>query len=95
MQIPVGLGTPSHVVDVVTRRVDEHLSANRLEFSGDRIIVFKEITDTMPIRMQILIAVQLTHTGATAFNPGSCNTRIANDHIVNVLDMHLNMQHHS
>ncbi|CAL8467439.1 g6977 [Coccomyxa elongata] len=62
--IPVGLGTPSHVVDVVTRHVDEHLNANRLEFSGDRIIVFKEITDTMPIRMQILIAVQLTHTGA-------------------------------
>lgn len=74
MQIPVGLGTPSHVVEVVTRRVDEHLAANRLEFAGDRIIVFKEITDTMPIRMQILIAVQLTHTGELPSLPG-CNPR--------------------
>ncbi|BDA42921.1 probable mechanosensitive ion channel protein 10 [Coccomyxa sp. Obi] len=62
--VPVGLGTPSHIVDVVTKRVDEHLSANRLEFTGDRIIVFKDITNTIPIRMQLLVAVQMTHTGA-------------------------------
>lgn len=59
----MGLGTPSSVVGTVNQRVDEHLKANKMEFTGNRDIVFKEITETVPIRMVILIAVQLTHTG--------------------------------
>ncbi len=62
-QIPVGLGTPSQVVEAVTRQVDEHLKSNKMEFTGNRDIVFKEITETMPIRMLILVAVQMSHTG--------------------------------
>ncbi|KAK9909747.1 hypothetical protein WJX75_006863 [Coccomyxa subellipsoidea] len=63
-KIPVGLGTPSNVVEAITKRVDEHLKSSKMEFSGNRDIVFKEITETMPIRMVILVAVQMTHTGS-------------------------------
>ena len=62
----MGLGTPSNVVEAITKRVDEHLKSSKMEFSGNRDIVFKEITETMPIRMVILVAVQMTHTGETA-----------------------------
>lgn len=84
VQIPVGLTTPVSVLDELVRRVDTHLRANKGEWTGKRDIAFREITDTVPIRMIILVACQLSHTSARrppspchAHQPEPCVERIA------------------
>lgn len=57
------MGTPSSVVDTLTQRIDEYLRQNKNDFTGERQIVLKEITDQVPIRIMILVAVQMSHPG--------------------------------
>jgi hypothetical protein len=63
MQIPVGIGTPSSVVETVIKKVDEFLRANKNEYTGNRLITLQQITESMPIRLIIFVAFQLSHSG--------------------------------